>query len=44
LLTITTISNATEFFTNVAYDVEMCPPDIAGVIRVAKNHGIKVLP
>ena len=42
-LTITTSGNATEFFTEVASDVEMNPPDIAGVIRVGKNHDIEFL-
>ncbi len=42
-LTITTSGNATEFFTEVASDVEMDPPDVAGVIRVAKGHGIEFL-
>jgi len=42
-LTITTSGNAAKFFTEVASDVEMNPPDIAGVIRVAKNHGIEFL-
>jgi mannose-6-phosphate isomerase-like protein (cupin superfamily) len=42
-LTITTSGNASKFFTEVASDVEMDPPDIAGVIRVAKSHDIKFL-
>ena len=42
-LTITSSGNATEFFTEVASDIEMNPPDIAGVIRVAKSHDIEFL-
>jgi quercetin dioxygenase-like cupin family protein len=39
-LTITTNGNATQFFTEVSAEVEMNPPDIAGVVRVAQTHGI----
>ncbi len=42
-LTITTRGNATEFFTEVASEVEMNPPDIAGVVRVARSHDIQFL-
>jgi quercetin dioxygenase-like cupin family protein len=42
-LTITSSGNATEFFTEVASDIEMDPPDIAGVIRVGKSHDIEFL-
>ena len=42
-LTMTTRGHATEFFTEVAADVEMNPPDIAGVVRVAKHHDIEFL-
>jgi len=40
-LTIVTRGNATKFFTEVSADVEMSPPDIAGVVRVAASHGIE---
>jgi quercetin dioxygenase-like cupin family protein len=40
-LTIVTRGNAAEFFTEVAADVEMSPPDIPGVVRVAASHGIE---
>jgi quercetin dioxygenase-like cupin family protein len=42
-LTITTRGNATEFFAEVASEVEMNPPDIAGVVRVARSHDIQFL-
>lgn len=42
-LTITTRGNATQFFTEVASEVEMNPPDIEGVLRVAKSHDIDFL-
>ena len=40
-LTITTKGNAASFFAEVASDIEMNPPDIPGVIRVAKSHEIE---
>jgi quercetin dioxygenase-like cupin family protein len=40
-LTIVTKGNATKFFTEVAAEVEMNPPDISGVVRVASSHGIE---
>jgi quercetin dioxygenase-like cupin family protein len=40
-LTIVSRGNATKFFTQVASEVEMSPPDIAGVVRVAADHGIE---
>ncbi len=40
-LTIVTKGHAAEFFTQVAAEVEMSPPDIAGVVRVAKIHDIE---
>jgi quercetin dioxygenase-like cupin family protein len=40
-LTIVTKGNATKFFAEVAADVEMSPPDIPGVVRVAASHGIE---
>jgi quercetin dioxygenase-like cupin family protein len=40
-LTIVTKGNATKFFTEVASDVEMNPPDVPGVVRVAASHGIE---
>jgi quercetin dioxygenase-like cupin family protein len=40
-LTIVTKGNAASFFAEVAAEVEMNPPDIAGVVRVAKSHGIE---
>jgi quercetin dioxygenase-like cupin family protein len=42
-LTMTTKGHAAEFFTEVAADVEMTPPDIAGVVRVAQRHDIEFL-
>jgi quercetin dioxygenase-like cupin family protein len=40
-LTIVTRGNAAKFFTEVSSDVEMNPPDIPGVVRVAASHGIE---
>jgi quercetin dioxygenase-like cupin family protein len=40
-LTIVTRGNAAKFFTEVDADVEMSPPDIPGLIRVAASHGIE---
>jgi quercetin dioxygenase-like cupin family protein len=41
-LTITTYGEASQFFTQVAREVEMSPPDIPGVIRVAASHGVEI--
>jgi quercetin dioxygenase-like cupin family protein len=43
-LTIVSKGNASEFFRQVAAEVEMTPPDIAGVVRVGAAHGITFLP
>jgi quercetin dioxygenase-like cupin family protein len=40
-LTITTRGDAAAFFSEVASEVEMNPPDIAGVVRVAASHDIE---
>jgi quercetin dioxygenase-like cupin family protein len=40
-LTITTYGQAAQFFAQVAKEVQMSPPDIPGVIRVAADHGIE---
>jgi hypothetical protein len=40
-LTITTKGDAAAFFAEVANKVEMDPPDIAGVVRVAASHDIE---
>ena len=40
-LTITTQGDAAAFFSEVANEVEMNPPDIAGVLRVAASHDIE---
>ena len=42
-LTIVTKGNAARFFSQVASEVEMSPPDIAGVLRVGAEHGITFL-
>ena len=42
-LTIVTKGNAAKFFRQVAAEVEMNPPDIAGVMRVGADHGITFL-
>jgi quercetin dioxygenase-like cupin family protein len=42
-LTIVTKGNAAKFFTQVANEVEMNPPDIQGVLRVGAEHGITFL-
>lgn len=39
-LTIVTKGNASKFFKHVADEVEMSPPDIAGIVRVGEAHGI----
>ena len=40
-LTISTQGDAAAFFAEVASEVEMNPPDIAGVVRVAAGHDIE---
>jgi quercetin dioxygenase-like cupin family protein len=40
-LTITTKGDAAAFFAEVANEIEMNPPDIAGVVRVAASHDIE---
>jgi quercetin dioxygenase-like cupin family protein len=40
-LTIVTEGQAAEFFTQVSEEVEMRPPDIPGVLRVASSHDIE---
>ena len=40
-LTISTQGDAAAFFSEVASEVEMNPPDIAGVVRVAACHDIE---
>jgi len=40
-LTIVTEGKAAQFFAQVAKEVEMNPPDIPGVIRVASSHDIE---
>lgn len=42
-LTIVSKGNAAKFFKQVATEVEMNPPDIAGVLRVGASHGITFL-
>lgn len=42
-LTIVTKGNASKFFRQVSTEVEMNPPDIAGVLRVGASHGITFL-
>jgi quercetin dioxygenase-like cupin family protein len=42
-LTIVTKGNAAKFFKQVSTEVEMNPPDIAGVLRVGADHGITFL-
>lgn len=42
-LTIVTKGNAAKFFKKVSAEVEMNPPDIAGVLRVGASHGITFL-
>jgi quercetin dioxygenase-like cupin family protein len=39
-LTIVSKGNAASFFKQVSSEVEMSPPDIAGVVRVASQHEI----
>lgn len=43
-LTIVTKGNASKFFKHVSEEVQMNPPDIAGVLRVGAEHGIEFLP
>jgi quercetin dioxygenase-like cupin family protein len=40
-LTVVTRGDAAKFFAEVSAEVEMNPPDIAGVVRVAQTHGIE---
>lgn len=42
-LTIVSKGNAAKFFKQVSTEVEMNPPDIAGVLRVGAEHGITFL-
>ena len=42
-LTIVTQGNAAKFFAEVASEVEMSPPDIPGVVRVAASHDIEFI-
>jgi len=42
-LTIVTRGNAAKFFKQVSTEIEMSPPDIAGVLRVGASHGITFL-
>ena len=42
-LTIVSRGNASKFFKQVATEVKMDPPDIAGVLRVGETHGITFL-
>lgn len=42
-LTIVSKGNASKFFRQVAAEVQMSPPDIAGVVRVGAQHGITFL-
>jgi quercetin dioxygenase-like cupin family protein len=42
-LTIVSRGNASKFFKQVANEVKMDPPDIAGVLRVGADHGITFL-
>jgi quercetin dioxygenase-like cupin family protein len=39
-LTIMSRGNASRFFAQVASEVEMNPPDIAGIVRVGGEHGV----
>lgn len=40
-LTIVTEGQAAQFFAQVSSEVEMSPPDIPGVVRVASSHEIE---
>ena len=42
-LTIVTRGNAARFFEQVASEVEMNPPDLAGVTRVGLENGVEFL-
>lgn len=42
-LTIVTKGNAAKFFKQAATEIEMNPPDVAGVLRVGAEHGITFL-
>ena len=39
-LTIVSKGNAAKFFAQVADEVEMDPPDLPGIVRVAGEHGV----
>lgn len=41
-LTIVSKGNASRFFRQVASEVEMNPPDIAGIVRVAGEHDVSL--
>lgn len=41
-LTIVTKGNASKFFAKAASEVNMSPPDIPALIRVASDHGITI--
>jgi len=41
-LTIVTEGNAAEFFTQLSNEIEMSPPDIPGVLRVAAMHEVEI--
>jgi quercetin dioxygenase-like cupin family protein len=43
-LTIVSKGNAAKFFKEVADDVEMNPPDFAGIVSVGEKHGVFFLP
>lgn len=42
-LTIVSKGNAAKFFKEVGDDVEMNPPDFAGIVRVGAKHGVHFL-
>lgn len=42
-LTIVSKGNAAKFFKEVASEVEMNPPDFAGIARVGEKHGVNFL-
>jgi hypothetical protein len=42
-LTVTTKGSASRFFTQASNEVEMSPPDIPNVIRVAASSDIQIL-
>jgi quercetin dioxygenase-like cupin family protein len=41
-LTIVSTGNAARFFAQLADEVEMSPPDIPGIVRVAAGHGVTI--